>query len=124
MSVGASATNSAIVLLPMPLTTPTSALTTSWSFGELGQPADEVAVDLQITEGEVLEVLEGAEAGPEVIERDRTAERLHPRAKSLRPLHVRDRGGLGELDHELRGIHLVKRKRALDVAEHALVGDR
>ena len=46
-----------------------------------GQAADEVAVDLQVAEGQVLEVLEGAEAGAEVIERD---DRSRARARRRR----------------------------------------
>src|SRR5277367_1541308 len=52
------------------------------------QSADEVAVDLQIAERQALEVLEGAEARTEVVQRDRAAERLHTCAEAPRPLHV------------------------------------
>ena len=49
--------------------------------GGARQAADEVAVDLQVAKRQVLEVLEGAEARAEVIERDRAAERLHAGAE-------------------------------------------
>src|SRR5205807_631254 len=63
-----------------------------------GQAADEAAVDLQILEGQVLEVLEGAEARAEVIEGDRAAQRAHARAEGTGARHVRDRRGLRYLD--------------------------
>src|ERR687896_2700012 len=37
--------------------------------GAAGQVADELAVDLQVGRGQVLQVVEGAEAGAEVVER-------------------------------------------------------
>ena len=46
-----------------------------------GQAADEVAVDLQVAERQVLEVLERAEAGAEVVQRELAAERQHPGAE-------------------------------------------
>ncbi len=36
--------------------------------GALHETADEVAVDLEVVEGQVLQVVEGAEAGAEVVE--------------------------------------------------------
>ena len=89
-----------------------------------GQRANEVAVDLQVAEGELLEVLKGAEARAEVVQRNRAAERVHAFAESLGPAHVPDRGGLGDLDDQALGGNLVADQLPLDVGEHALVCDR
>ncbi len=90
-----------------------------------GQAADEVAVDLQVAEGQVLEVLEGAEAGAEVVERHRAAEREHARAEGAGAVHVGDRGGLGDLDHQARRLDAVPRERRSSMCEHpASVTDR
>ena len=43
-----------------------------------GQLRDELAVDLQVVERQVLEVVEGAEAGAEVVEREAAAELAQP----------------------------------------------
>ena len=86
-----------------------------------GQRADEVAVDLQVGERQVLEVLEGAEARPEVVERDRAAETLNASAERLRPAHVGDRGRLRELDDQPLGRHLLQRELALEQGERAPV---
>ena len=82
-----------------------------------------VAVDLQVAERQVLEVVKGAEAGAEVVERDRAAERVHAGAEGPRARHVGDRGGLGHLDHEARGVDAVALERTRDVREHVAVGD-
>ena len=60
---------------------------TSWSVGCRSRVADELAVDLEVVERQVLEVVEGAEAGAEVVEREAAAEvgeALGERARAAR----------------------------------------
>ena len=99
-------------------------MTTSWSCARVGQAADERAVDLQVAKGQVLEVVEGAEARAEVVERDRAAECLRTGAEGPRALHVGDRSRLGDLEDQARGVDAVAVEPALDVGEHVAVGDR
>ena len=53
---------------------PTTASITSWSTCAAGGVLDELAVDLDVVERQVLEVVEGPEAGAEVVEREPAAE--------------------------------------------------
>ena len=65
-----------------------------------GAVADELAVDLEVVEGQVLEVVEGAEAGAEVVEGE-VAAQLGQALGELRGRgDVGDRGGLGDLEDQ------------------------
>ena len=98
--VGSSVTNSAIVFLPMPRAMSTTAA--------IDQPVglvahavgDELAVDLQVVERQVLEVVEGAEAGAEVVEREAAAELAQPVGERARLRDAGDRGRLGDLEDQ------------------------
>src|SRR5450759_1165818 len=89
-----------------------------------GQGADEVAIDLQIAEREVLEVVEGAEAGAKVVERDGAAERVHSFAEGDRLSHVGDCGRLRHLDDQAVRVDPVAGELVLDMGEHPAIGDR
>ena len=62
----------------------TIACTVSWSGGARRQRLDEVAVDLDDVERQVLEVVERAEAGAEVVERELAAEARRAARESTR----------------------------------------
>src|SRR5450755_3760298 len=64
------------------------------------EPLDELAVDLDAVELEVLEVVEGREPGAEVIEREPAAQLTQIVSEITGAVDVRDRGGLGELEHQ------------------------
>ena len=77
-------TCSATVRLPRPRAMPTTAWITSWSVAVARAVAHELAVDLEEVERQVLEVVERAEAGAEVVEREAAAELGQPRGEVLR----------------------------------------
>src|SRR5687767_14053259 len=85
---------------------------------------DEVAVDLQVVEGEVFQVVEGAEARAEVVEREAAAELLDALGEPARRLEVGDRGRLAHLDDEAAGIDTGLRQRARQGGWQLLAGDR
>ena len=97
-SVSSSATNSAIVGLPSPRAICTIACDLSWSVAAVAQLLDELAVDLEDVERQVLEVVERAEAGAEVVERELAAEVGERCGERAGALDVDDRGGLGDLE--------------------------
>ena len=76
--------------------------------------AHELAVDLQVVERQVLEVVERREGGAEVVEREAAAERGEAVGELLRARDVRDGGGLGDLEDHLRRVDLVGAQFALD----------
>ena len=78
-----------------------------------GERADEVAVDLEVVERQVLQVVEGGEAGAEVVEREAAAEPGQALREGAGLLHVGDRGGLGDLEHEAARIDAGERDLAL-----------
>ena len=79
--VAASSTDSAIVCLSRPRAMWTIDSITSSSVRLRGD-ADELAVDLQVLGRQVLEVVEGAEAGAEVVESEAAAELVERRRRS------------------------------------------
>ena len=85
----------------------TTAWMTSWSVAVGAAVADELAVDLEVVERQVLEVVERAEAGAEVVEREAAAEvgetaRRSAAARGM--LATADR--LGDLEDDLAGADL------------------
>ena len=108
----------------MPFAMVTMALTTSWSMGCCGEAADEVAVDLDVVERQALEVGEGRAAGAEVVEGQAAAAVVQSAAQTLRGLDVADRGGLGQLEDEARGVDATLVELAIDVRGKARVTDR
>ena len=70
----------------------------------VGQIADEVAVDLEPVERHMLEVVEGGEAGAEVVQGEAAAEVSERPGKAPHVLHVGDRGGLCDLEDQRSGI--------------------
>ena len=75
--------------------------------GVVGQRPDVRAVDLDVAERQVAQVGEGAEAGPEVIEREPASQRLDVGGESASGLQVLDDRCLGDLeDDPLRGLRL------------------
>ena len=67
------------------------------------QVADEVTVDLEEVERQVLEVVEGAEAGAEVVERETAPEPAQGRGELTRLRHVGGRRCLAHLEDRRRG---------------------
>ena len=92
--------------------------------GASRQAADEVAVDLDVVEGQVLEVVEGAEARAEVVEGEAAAQAAQPVGEALGVLQVRDRGRLGELEDERRRIDPGLRQQPLGEGRQVPVADR
>jgi hypothetical protein len=73
--------------------------------GGIGAEAtNEVAIDLEIVEGEMLQVEERAEAGAEIVQREPAAPTPQLGGETLRALNVADRGRLGQLEDQGRGI--------------------
>jgi hypothetical protein len=66
----------------------------------LGTAADELAVHLQVIEWQVLEVVERAEAGAEVIERELASQLGEPLGEGGGVGEVRDGSRLGDLERE------------------------
>ena len=71
--------------------------------GCLGESFDEFAVDFEEVEFEVFEVVEGREAGAEVVEREVAAVLAEGVGELLGVFDVRDCGGFGEFDDEPAG---------------------
>ena len=116
-SVCSSPTNSAIVRWPMPAHDADERLDDELVVREPGSAADEVAVDLQVAERQVLEVVKGAEAGAEVVERDGAAERAATPAQKSRARRMSEiDGGLGDLDDQARRVGAVAGQAALRCA--------
>ena len=80
-----------------------------------GAVAHELAVDLDEVEGQVLEVVEGAEARPEVVQREAAAELAELLGEGARRGDVVDRGGLGDLEDQLRRVDRGEAQLAADV---------
>ena len=78
--------------------------TSSWSVLLVRDAADEVTLDLERVERDVLEIEEGGEAGAEVVEREAAADAAQRVGEAPGLVHVADRGGLGDLEHQQRGI--------------------
>jgi hypothetical protein len=66
-----------------------------------GHVHDKAAIDLELVEGEGLEVLEAGVAGAEVVEREATTEGLDAVSDGLRAGEVHKEGALGDLDGEV-----------------------
>src|SRR5205085_2570258 len=88
------------------------------------EPADESSVDLQVVEVQMAQVLERSKPGAEVVERDLAAEGGSTGTELARCRHVRDRGGLGDLEHERLAADGVMREALFEKSEHVLVGQR
>ncbi|HWK18517.1 MAG TPA: hypothetical protein VNR66_13780, partial [Solirubrobacteraceae bacterium] len=69
-----------------------------------GEVADELDVDLEVSDGESLEIGEAAEAGAEVIERDRAAECVQPAGEPFARVDVVHQCCLGELEDDAGGV--------------------
>ena len=82
----------------------TTERTTSWLVWLVDEVLDELAVDLQVVERQVLEVVERGEAGAEVVERELAADLAQPLHERLRLGDVHDRRRLGDLEDELAGV--------------------
>ncbi len=65
---------------------------------------DELAVDLEVVERQILQVVEGTETGAEVVEREMTTEGGQLVDELARAVDVLDRGRLGDLEDEPVGI--------------------
>ena len=89
-----------------------------------GEIADEVAVDLQKLQREVLEVIEGAEPRSEVVEGEPAAHGGELRGELPGLVHVEDRGGLGHLEDQARGVDHHVAELLPDGARQALIAER
>ena len=86
--------------------------------------AHELAVDLEVVEGEVLEVVERGEGGAEVVEREAAAEPGESVRELLRARDVGHRGRLGDLEDHLRRVDLVRAQLVLDQRQQLGVAGR
>ena len=96
----------------------------SWSASFSGEVADEGAVDLDHVEGEALQVLEGAEAGAVVVDRDFAAELGEAVGEARRHLEILDPRRLGDLEGAACRVAVAFVEPPLDVLEHRDVGQR
>ena len=90
----------------------------------VGHVADERAVDLDQVEGDALQVVEGAEAGAVVVDRDLTAELGQAVGEAAGGFVVVHTRGLGDLEGAARRIGVAFVEAALDEFQHREVGDR
>ena len=97
---------------------------TSWSVRLLEAARDELAVDLQVVERQVLEVVERAEARAEVVEREAAAELREALGEAPRERDVRDRRGLGDLEDQAPRVDVGARELALDEVQQRRVVQR
>jgi hypothetical protein len=79
----------------------------------------EVDVDLQVTDGQQLELGEAGEPGPEVVEREVASQRHEVLDEARGPVHVLHDPGLGDLEDDIAGIGRVTAELAFDQVEHA-----
>jgi len=74
---------------------------------------NEVAIDLEIVEGEMLQVIERAESGAKVIQREAAPATPQFSRKRLGVVDVADRRRFGQLEDQARGVEYAN-PRALD----------
>ena len=84
-----------------------------------GEPAHELAVDLEVVDRERAQRGEGAEAGAEVVERDPEAEPRQRLGERARLADVRDRGGLLDLDDQHRRVDAARGQLVLEQLDDA-----
>src|SRR5438445_1450367 len=89
--------------------------------GAVVDAADELAIDLQASDRQVLEVHEGAEAGTEVVESNPAAVGAQPVGQAARGVEVGDGRGLGDLEAEPAGRHAGGGEPILDEITEVLV---
>src|SRR5215217_7923717 len=86
--------------------------------------AHELAVDLEVVERQVLEVVEAREGGAEVVEREAAAELVEAGGELLRARDVAHRGRLGDLEDDLLRLHAVDLELLLDQVEQIRIAGR
>ncbi|CAJ6454609.1 Uncharacterised protein [Burkholderia pseudomallei] len=84
----------------------------------------EAAVDLQVLDGQLLQIAERRHPGAEIVEREPAAERLQLVHEAQRAGQVRDRRRLGDLETDERGRDARARELFEHIVEKALVADR
>src|SRR4029453_15612316 len=84
---------------------------------------NQAAIDLKIIEREMLQVIERAEAGAEIVQREAAAPALQLRREDLRLLNVANRGCLGQLEYQARGADVLVRDRPIDDGNELGVAD-
>ena len=85
---------------------------------------DEFAVDLDVVEGEVFEVVEGSEAGAEVIEREAAAVVAEVLRERLGVGDVGDGGCLGDFEDEVCGVAVAGSQSVVDCVKEGWVAER
>src|SRR5690606_7358785 len=90
----------------------------------LGKIARVDAVDLQVVEGQILQVRERADAAAEVFERETTADAVQHGDESPSMIEVVHDGGLAHLEADLRGIDAGVVEQVDDELEKAVVAER
>jgi hypothetical protein len=70
----------------------------------VGAVADELAVDLEVVERQVFQVVKGTEAGAEVVQGEAATQRGELVGELARAVNVFDRGCFGDLEYKSSGI--------------------
>jgi len=110
-------------LLPHALGNPDDCFDDELVGGVGAEAANEVAIDLEIVEGKMLQVKERAEASPKIVQREPAAPSPQLRGERLRALNVADRGCFGHLEDQGCGIDARVGERAIDGRNKLRVAD-
>ena len=87
------------------------------------EATDEVAIDLEIVEREMLQVIERAETGAEIVQREAAAPAPQLRRERLGVLDVANRRRFGQLEDQTRGVDARVRERSIDDRDELRVAD-
>jgi hypothetical protein len=83
-----------------------------------------LAIDLQVVELQVLEVVEGCESGSEIVECQLASQCAQLLGQAAHPIDAFDRGGFGDLDDEAVGRYRVCGQQPRDVRGELGIADR
>ena len=82
--------------------------------GICAEAADEVAIDLEIVEGEMLQVIERPETDAKIVQREPATPTPQLRGELLRVVDVANRRRFGQLEDQTRGVDAPVRERSID----------
>ncbi len=87
------------------------------------ESTDEVAIDLEIVEREMLQVIERAKAGAEIVQREAATPAPQLRHERLGLVDVANRRRFGQLEDQTRGVDARVGERAIDDRDELRVAD-
>ena len=87
------------------------------------ESTDEVAIDLEIVEREMLQVIERAKAGAEIVQREAATPAPQLRHERLRLVDVANGRRFGQLEDQTRGVDARVGERAIDDRDELRVAD-